>query len=209
MGIERPGMDQPGEVTLEATLSPRPSDWPSFVERVQRSLGTGKGLQARAETLHAMNCLLASEFHISTEREEHLLITDGLVVTAGKSSIQGTDTLAVHWRGDFYPAPRWPRPDGDYVPLGCFGKYDLYCGYRHPESTVTLIAVYGDGPGDFYAPPSPPSDFEIAEIMCGRKVASTPRLAMPTPLLVEATRRAQLLNIYDEVILQHLLSGWR
>lgn len=157
------------------------SDWPAMEVRLQTVLNAGYRLPATEKTVEYMNRLITDQFAQAMVLGKRLIVADGLVVSCGRVALENRDTLVVSWQGQFYPRARWACPEGEYIPLGFHEEFDLYVGINEGGLPPTLIARYGDEPGD-YATFNP--------TLAGEGAVSSYGAAF-----IQAMMRAQLLNV--------------
>lgn len=157
-----------------------------FHDGIAEALAPLMGHRISPSLLDQGQCYVRHQFAQLEAAGRILLIADGLRVVDGflRESRHDGGLVDVLFRTEFYPAPRYPNIDGDYIALGFFEDYDLWLARQDPLPP-TLIARYGSAAGHYFS--------------------TNPYLLSPeqldrarVPWLQEALRRARQLMLLDD-----------
>lgn len=149
----------------------------SLVDEVLGIINLYAGQPVNRDTLTDMQKKLDSFF---CELEGHWVLFDGIrVVGAQLQLIDGL--VSFYWRTEFYPTQRHQNQYGSVIPLGYYGRHDLWV-IKHGGIPPVVLARFGDGVSDY---------------VC---ISSALPLEDASETLVEAYNRAAQLGALDDSI---------
>jgi hypothetical protein len=120
-------------------------------ERLQYQFESFLSAAITPALLHSMRAVVLENLQLVKLDRGLALIFEGCVLTDAELKPAANDPSRINtrWKTDFFPRNRWSRHPGDCMPLGFFGEYDLYIAEQSFGFAPTLIARYGDAPGQY------------------------------------------------------------
>lgn len=149
----------------------------SLVDEVLAIINAHTGKPVNRETLTTIQERIDDFFR---DLPSKWVLFDGVrVVGAQLQLIDGI--VSFYWRTEFYPKQRHQNQYGKVIPLGYYGRHDLWV-VKHGGVPPVVLARYGDGVSDYVC------------ISCSLNVEES------SEPLVEAYNRAGLLGALDTSI---------